>query len=181
MPLPKGAERPPANPGYARVPVEPSGPNGAATAVKAVPTDAARPTGEVRPGGPVQSRTSIQGSGDARILRELLTPAAVSELTEEDVVRLTRIASRVSDEGIYLPTPAGVSHHPVSPERAAELLARLDPSLVQRLQGGVSLPGQSAVDQLTTGVSSMATVRIIRWTMAACVAGLVFLFIAWIR
>ncbi|WP_448657486.1 hypothetical protein ACPVPU_08440 [Sphingomonas sp. CJ99] len=164
-----------------RVAVEPSSANGAAAPVKPVTADAARPTGGARPGEPVQPRSSTQGSDDARILRALLTPAAASELTEEDVVRLTRIASRVSDDGIYLPNQPGVSHQPVSPERAAELLARLDPALVQRLQGGVPFPGQSAVDRTLAGASSMATVRIIRWTMAACVAGLVFLFIAWIR
>lgn len=156
------------------------------------PVRPAAPGGAAAPAGDAAGRAnpfpaSAAQLVEARLMQALLTPGGVKALSDADLATLTEIVARTNargSEGMAAPgQPLPPGYAQISPERAAELLARVDPAALHRAHGIARARGLGAGDGAgqEDGVIRDPSARLIRWIALACLAAMGLAFLLWVR
>lgn len=136
------------------------------------------PTGQA--GNPMSAAQLVE----QRLMQALLTPGGTKALSDEDLKTLSDIVARTrADPGAAplagQPNPYGQ----ITPERAAELLARVAPEALHRAHGA----GRGRATGAGAGRPASAesrfnalTVNLLSWLAAIVVAGLLIAFMVWV-
>lgn len=137
------------------------------------------PTGQA--GNPMSAAQLVE----QRLMQALLTPGGTKALSDEDLKTLSDIVARTQGE----PGAAPLSGQPnpygqITPERAAELLARINPEALQRAYGAGRgrATGARPTNRPTSEEShfNALTVNLLSWLVAIIVAVVLISVMVWV-
>ena len=122
---------------------------------------------------------------EQRLMQALLTPGGVKDLSDAELKTLTDIVARAQAE----PGAAPLAGQPnpygqITPERAAELLARINPEALHRAYGGGRGRATGAAstrrDDEETRFGALS-INLLSWLAAIGIAVVIIGLIAWVQ
>ena len=137
------------------------------------------PTGQA--GNPMSAAQIVE----QRLMQALLTPGGVKDLSDAELKTLTDIVARAQAE----PGAAPLAGQPnpygqITPERAAELLARINPEALHRAYGGGRGRATGAAstrrDDEETRFGALS-INLLSWLAAIGIAVVIIGLIAWVQ